>query len=159
MLAVIEQMQNGYTARFDRHLKHSVQNVWSYLTENDKLVQWFSELQIEDLRAGGIIKFDMQNGTFLDIEIIEVEPYSVLEFTWDEDSVRFELHPETDGCHLVLIEKLNKMTDHTPRDLAGWHVCLDVISALLEGTTLESRQEEWKRWYEQYSQLTASFGN
>ncbi|MNH93924.1 hypothetical protein D3C73_465340 [compost metagenome] len=157
MLAVIQQVENGYTARFERHLKHSVEQVWSWLTENDKLVQWFSELRVEELREGGVIKFDMQNGTFEEMEITELKLYSVLEYTWAEDRVRFELYPKTDGCQLVLIEKITKMTEHTPRDLAGWHVCLDVISALLDGGALESRDNEWKRQYPQYQQLTASF--
>jgi hypothetical protein len=77
---------------------------------------------------------------------------SILEYTWAEDLVRFELNPEIDGCKLVLNEKLTKITDHTPRDLAGWHVCLDVINALLDGQTIESRKDEWQKWYEKYSE-------
>ncbi|WP_438348480.1 SRPBCC family protein [Paenibacillus sp. FA6] len=153
MLAVIEQVENGYTARFERHLKHSIEKVWASLTENDNLAKWFSELRIDDLREGGMIKFDMQDGTFEEMEIIELKLFSVLEYTWGEDRVRFELYPQTDGCRLVLLEKINKMTDHTPRDLAGWHVCLDVISALLDDMTLESRENEWKIWHQRYSQL------
>lgn len=77
MLAVIQQIENGYIARFERHLKHSVEKVWSSLTENDKLAKWFSELRVDDLREGGIIKFDMQDGTFEELEIIELKciPY------------------------------------------------------------------------------------
>lgn len=157
MLAAIQQMENGYTARFERFFSHSVAEVWSYLTENDKLVKWFSELRVEDLREGGTIKFDMRDGSFLDIEIIALKHQSLLAYTWGEDSVKFELYPETDGCRLVLTEKLSKITAHTPKDLAGWHVCLEVISALLDGTVLESRENEWKIWYERYSQLTESF--
>jgi hypothetical protein len=103
-----------------------------------------------------MIKFDMQNGTFEEMEIIELKTYSVLEYTWGEDRVRFELNEESDGSRLVLIEKINKITDHTPRDLAGWHVCLDVINALLDGRAIESRENEWKIWYEKYKQLTES---
>ncbi|MBW7455348.1 SRPBCC family protein [Paenibacillus sepulcri] len=156
MLAVIQQTEYGYTARYERRLKHSAQKVWSYLTENEKLAKWFSELSVEDLRAGGIIKFDMQDGTFEEMSILELKMHSVLEYTWGEDRVRFELYPEADGCRLVMIEKINKLTDHTPRDLAGWHVCLDVIEALLEGQTIENRQDYWKTWYEKYA---AAIGN
>jgi len=152
MLAVLQQTEEGYVARFERHLKHSVEKVWSYLTENDKLKKWFSELQVDDLREGGVIKFDMQDGTFEEMKIIELQLYSVLEYTWAEDRVRFELYPEADGCRLVLIETLNKITDHTPKDLAGWHVCLDVIKALLEERALDSRTSEWEKWYKEYTQ-------
>jgi uncharacterized protein YndB with AHSA1/START domain len=152
MLAVITQVENGHTVRFQRHLKHSVEKVWSMLTENDKLAKWFSELRVDDLREGGIFKFDMQDGTFEEMEILELKQHSVLEYTWGEDQVRFELYPEPEGCRLVLIEKVNKITAHTPRDIAGWDVCLDVIEALLDGRTIESRKDVWKTKYDNYVQ-------
>ena len=150
MIAVISQVESSYTAQFERHLEHSVEQVWAMLTENEKLEKWFSELRIDDLREGGFIKFDMQDGTFEEMEILELKMYSILEFTWDKDIVRFELHPESEGCQLILIEKINTITDHTPRDLAGWHVCLDVIEALLEGKTIQNRKAEWEKWHPKY---------
>ena len=150
MLADIQKADEGFTARFDRHLKHSVESVWAYLTENEKLAKWFSELSVDDLREGGSIKFDMQDGTFEEMMITALDTCSVLEYTWGEDVVRFELYPEAEGCLLVLKEYITKLTSHTPRDLAGWHVCLDVIAALLDEREIPSRQEEWKKWYEQY---------
>ena len=150
MLAAIRKSEEAYIAEFERSLKHSVEEVWSFLTENEKLKMWFPELSIEDLAAGGKIKFDMGNGSFEEMTIREVQPLSVLEFTWDKDRVRFELSPAEDGCKLVLIETITSLNDHTPRDLAGWHVCLDVIAALLDDTKLDDRREHWKVWYERY---------
>ncbi|MFP3380663.1 activator of Hsp90 ATPase 1 family protein, partial [Bacillus sp. SIMBA_069] len=91
------------------------------------LAKWFSELSVDDLREGGSIKFDMQDGTFEEMKITALETCSVLEYTWGEDLVRFELYSEAEGCLFVLKEYITKLTSHTPRDLAGWHVCLDVI--------------------------------
>ncbi|OMF27624.1 activator of Hsp90 ATPase 1 family protein [Paenibacillus sp. FSL H8-0548] len=155
-LAHIYGVNAGYEARFERHLKHAVDEVWSWLTVNDKLKKWFSELSIDELREGGVIKFDMQNGDFEELKIVALEIGSVLEFTWDEDLVRFELYPESEGCRLVLLEKLTKLTDHTPRDIAGWDVCLDVIEVLLDGKTIESRTDVWKIKYEQYKEAIAA---
>lgn len=123
------------------------------MTENDKLAKWFSELRVDDLREGGIIKFDMQDGTFEELEIIELKIFSVLEYTWGEDLVRFELYPEPEGCRLVLIEQIKKITSHTPKDIAGWDVCLDVIEALLDSRTIDSRKDIWKIKYEKYVQV------
>ncbi|MGE7825943.1 SRPBCC family protein [Paenibacillus sp. NPDC093718] len=153
MLAVVQQDEFGTTVRLERRLKHSVEKVWSYLTDNDKLTQWFSELKVEDLCQGGRITFDLQDGTFEEFEITDYRELSVLEYTWGEDRVRFELHPEAEGCRLVLIETITKITDHTPKDIAGWDVCLDVIEALLDGRTLESRKDAWSEKYEQYVQV------
>ncbi|GAA3403383.1 SRPBCC family protein [Paenibacillus hodogayensis] len=153
MLAVLQQTGDGYVARFERHLKHPVEKVWSFLTENDKLKKWFSELHVDELREGGVIRFDMQDGTFEEMKILDFRLHSVLEYTWGEDRVRFELYPEPDGCRLVLIETITEITDHTPKDLAGWHVCLDVVEALLDDRTLDSRKKEWEARYKEYVQL------
>lgn len=156
MLAVLEKNHDGYIARFDRYLKFPVEQVWSALTENEELSKWFSELSIVDLKEGGKIKFDFGDGTFEEFEIIEVKKYSVLEYTWGEDRVRFELYHEPDGCRLVLIEKIHAITDHTSKDLAGWHVCLNVINALLSGDAFDQREDEWNIWVDKYAQLTQS---
>ncbi|MGO4182986.1 SRPBCC family protein [Paenibacillus sp. TAF43_2] len=152
MLASITQAENGYSVRFERSLKHAVESVWSMLTDNEKLAQWFPELRVADLREGGLIKFDMQNGHFEEMAITRLKALSVLEFTWAEDIVRFELYAEPEGCRLVLIEKLVQITAHTPRDIAGWDVCLDVIEALLDGKTIASRKDVWKMKYDKYVQ-------
>jgi uncharacterized protein YndB with AHSA1/START domain len=149
MIARIEKMEKNYLATYERHLKHPVEEVWSYLTNNEKLSKWFSELRVHELREGGVIKFDMGDGTFDELSILELKENSVLEFSWWKDTVRIELSKESNGCLLRLVEKIHTLTDHTPRDLAGWHVCLDVIEALLHGTSI-IREEEWKIWYEKY---------
>ncbi|WP_342432290.1 SRPBCC family protein [Neobacillus sp. FSL H8-0543] len=152
MLAKVERAEAGYTARFEHHWNHSVQEVWSYLTDNEKLAKWFTELHVEELREGGLIKFNMQDGTFEELTIVELKIPSVLAYTWGDDIVHFELDQEPNGCRLVLTEKIKTITPHTPRDLAGWHVCLEVISALLDGRTIDSRKEAWNKWYEKYVQ-------
>ncbi|GIP36477.1 SRPBCC family protein [Paenibacillus sp. J2TS4] len=156
MPAVIQKVSDGNIARFERRLKHPVDKVWAWLTENDKLAQWFDELRVEDLREGGTIKFDMQDGTYEEMTITELKMNSILEYTWAEDRVRFELHPDPEGCLLIFIEKIQKITPHTSKDLAGWHVCLDVIQALLDGRTLDSREEEWKKWHPKYVEALAN---
>lgn len=150
MIATIEKAASGYTARFQRHLQHSPQEVWAWLTDNDKLGQWFDELRAGELRDGGYMTFDMGDDIIERLTIADYKEDSILEFSWWHDSVRFEVRPEDDGCELILIEKIHTITDHTPKDLAGWHVCLDVIVALAEGRDFGSRQDEWKKWYEEY---------
>ena len=160
MLAAIKPSEDGYEARFERRLKHPVEKVWSFLTENDKLKRWFSELRVDDLREGGVIKFDMQDGTFEEMKILELRLHSVLEYTWGDDQVRFELYPEPDGgSRLVLIEKIRRLTDHSPKDLAGWHVCLDVVEALLDDRTFESREQAWERRHKEYERAVAQLRN
>jgi len=153
MIAKIKPSKSGYTAIFERKLNQPVEEIWSWLTDNDKLAQWFPELRVGRLHEGGFMKFDMGDGTFEEMRITDLKIGSVLEYTWGEDRVRFELSSEqADGSRLILKEQLEKWTDHTPKDLAGWHVCLDVIAALAAGHTIFSREEQWKECYQKYIQ-------
>ena len=152
MIATIQKENDNYTARYERQFQYSVETVWGMLTDNKKLKQWFNELEIVDLHKGGLIKFDMQDGTFIDMKILDYEPLKTLAFEWGADIARFELSPISDGCELVFLETISAITEHTPRDLAGWHVCLDVIQALLDGDSIK-REDEWKVWYEKYKEL------
>ncbi len=152
MLAILTKNEPNYIATFEHLYLHSIDEVWAMLTDNDKLPTWFPELKVDELRKGGRILFDMGNGTFEDMTITDFNDHSVLEFTWADDSVRFELTSDQEGCKLLLIETITKLTDHTPRDLAGWHVCLDVIGILLDGNQVENRKQMWEPLYEQYVQ-------
>ncbi|WP_168121039.1 SRPBCC family protein [Paenibacillus sp. HB172176] len=159
MLAVVEQTNTGYTATMKRDFKHSAEEVWAMLTVNDKLSRWFPELRAMELKQGGTMRFQMQDGTSMNMDIVDYAEGSLLEFTWDKDLVRFELYGREAGCHLIFVEKLDKITDHTPKDLAGWHVCLDVIGTLLDGGQLESREKEWRMWFQRYTQFFYSMQN
>lgn len=159
MIATIQKENAIYTARYERHFQHSVEEVWSMLIDNEKLQQWFKELQIVDLQKGGLMKFDMQDGTFIDMEILDYEPFKVLVFEWGKDTARFELYAVSEGCQLTFTETLSFFTEHTIKDLAGWHVCLDVIEALLDGRAIISREAQWKTWYEKYKELLKDFIN
>ena len=149
MIAEIKLTEKGLLAKSERRLNHTVEEVWAMLTDNDLLKKWFQELQVGDLREGGFMKFDMSEGVYEKLEITELKTLSVLEFDWFGDEARFELHSEQDGCLLIFKEKVNTITEQTKKDLAGWHVCLDVIQALLDGKTIQ-RETEWEKWHEKY---------
>jgi hypothetical protein len=70
-------------------------------------------LQVEDLRKGGTIKFNMNDGTgsSFDIKIRDFIKFSVLEYEWGVDWVRFELYAKKDGCLLVLKEFISCIND------------------------------------------------
>lgn len=155
MKAEIIQTDEGYNAEFIRQLAHPIEKVWAMLTENDKLQQWFDELTIEDLRKGGTISFNMGDGNFEKMEILEYEEGKLLTFEWTENQVTFQLQGKNGSTTLTMVEKINKITPQTAKDLAGWHVCLDVIEALLDGKAI-SRTAEWEKEYPEYKRLLSS---
>jgi hypothetical protein len=80
------------------------------------------------------------------------DPPSVLEFSWDEELLRFELEPEGDGAGTVLtfvhtFDELGKGA----RDAAGWHACLDVLGHELAGEEPPwSPVERWEQVHAEY---------
>lgn len=159
MIAQIQRNESGYIAQFKRELNHPAYKVWAMLTDNKRLKEWFPELEVKELGTGGMILFDMQDGTYEEMPILDYVEGKVLEYVWGEDKVRFEIHADDTGetSTLLLSEKITMLTDHTPKDLAGWHVCLDVIEALLNGNAVSERKEEWDLWYPQYVEALKPF--
>jgi len=154
MSATFTTLEDGKTlATIQRLLSHSIHDVWNMLTDNSKLNQWFSELKVEDLRVGGTISFDMGDGSYEYMKIIAVQAPNLLHYTWAEDNVRFQLSEVEGGTNLIFCEEISGVTEHTPRDIAGWHVCLDVIQAILDGAVIEDRKSIWSKWYEHYKAM------
>lgn len=58
-----------------------------------------------------------------------------------EDIARFELSSISEGTTIVFTEIISAITEHTPKGLAGWHVCLDAIQALLNGVSINHEYE------------------
>ncbi|MFJ7737001.1 SRPBCC family protein [Lysinibacillus sp. NPDC097287] len=153
MFATINKQQDGYLAQFIRSLPYSVEVVWGVLTVNDKLQKWMENLEIVDLRKNGKMKFNMNDGSgsFEILTIVDYVEKEIIEFNWGKDTVRFELSPTAEGSLLVLNESIREITAHTTKDLAGWHVCLELLYDLLNGVLHEEfPMDNWKNSYEQY---------
>ncbi len=155
MHAQIIKKGENYQAIFERELVCQKHEVWSMLTENDKLNQWFSEISIQDLRKGGAVVFDMGDNSFERLEIVEFKRGKILAFNWWEDEVRFEVSTTPTGTTLTLIEFIRGITSQTAKDLAGWHVCLDVIESLLNGKEID-RHSKWEKEFAEYERIVDS---
>ncbi|WP_097148159.1 SRPBCC family protein [Ureibacillus acetophenoni] len=61
------------------------------------------------------------------------------------------------GSKLIMKEFINQLTDHTPKDLAGWQVCLMHLSNVINDSTIEIPDNEWEKWYEEYKSLVEQY--
>ena len=59
----------------------------------------------------------------------------LLEYTWGDDVLRWQLEPTRRGTRLTL---LHTMDDHAmlPKVAAGWHICLDVADQAMSGNPI-----------------------
>ncbi|CZQ84946.1 SRPBCC domain-containing protein [Trichococcus ilyis] len=133
--------QNGSTiVEFNRVIPHPISSVWQMLTVN------------EQLQPGGKIKFDFGNGIYERMTILKVSEPTSFAFSWDKNTMRFELSETADGqTSLKLSEDIIEVTAHTPRDIAGWHACLDRIAVILDGLSVKpGPAENWDDLYQYY---------
>jgi hypothetical protein len=93
--------------------------------------------------------FEGGEGPTLAGAVLEVDQPRLLAFTWNQETLRFELSPDGDGCRLVFV---NTFTDGTKaaRDGAGWHNCLDRLADLLAGHAPAFSRSEFDRVYQRY---------
>ena len=92
------------------YIDASPQIVYSYLTEQDKVAQWFGVITEIDGRPGGIFKVGANDEMMVIGEFIETIPNEKVVFTWggidglapSESTVEITLHEEDSGTQLSL---------------------------------------------------------
>ncbi len=125
-----------FAVRFERHYPAGPAELWTTLTEPERLARWLAEVVDGRLEPGGEFTFrwDGDASQTARCRVRLFEPPKVLELDWsfegEPDSVlRIELSPAGDGTLLVL--------DHRqlPRGQAagygaGWQAHLDALADL-----------------------------
>lgn len=149
MDGVLERTGDSYRLRFTRSLPHPVDKVWRAITEPEHLAAWFPDGISGDWTVGATLTFgSAQIGEFTG-EVLAVEPPRLLEYTWGPDRLRFELAPADGGCTLTLLDTIDELGKGA-RDAAGWQVCLEDLSAHLDGADAGATEERWPPIYAAY---------
>jgi uncharacterized protein YndB with AHSA1/START domain len=137
----LETVNGRPTLRFERRLAHPPEKVWKALTDPAELGHWFPQDLEGSFTPGGTLRFVFRGTpptlggkviTDFTGEVLEIDPPRVLAYTWGEDTLRWSLTPDGDGCLLVFTDTLAER-GKAARDGAGWHVCLDALLAQLGG--------------------------
>jgi uncharacterized protein YndB with AHSA1/START domain len=134
---VTSTVDGRYEIRFERRYPHRPERLWSALTVREHLRAWFVEiLDYErsdlDFHAGAGLTFVPRAGLDLPVgrgTVTACDPPRLLEYTWDDETLRWELTPDgPDGCRLVFV---NTVPDaDTARAVApGWGQGLDRLAA------------------------------
>jgi uncharacterized protein YndB with AHSA1/START domain len=118
-----------------RDLRHPPEAVWAALTEPAQLGEWAPFLADRDLSLVGDTTLTMVDGDTAEpmpASVLRAEPPSLLEYTWGDGLLRWELAPVAAGTRLTLRHTLPDR-GMVPMVTAGWHLCLDVAGLLLDG--------------------------
>jgi len=140
-MGVARKSSDGYDITFERHIEHPLADVWAMLTEPDKIGTWFcARVELEGRVGGAMIEHHDHVGMDVFGEVTRWEPPHVFEHSWwfgdatesPRDSVLWQLFPEESGTRLALTDRRQSL-DGVEGGLAGRHICLDVLSAVLDG--------------------------
>jgi uncharacterized protein YndB with AHSA1/START domain len=126
---------------FVRTLRHPVEKVWRAITEREHLRSWLPCDIIGDRQEGALLQLPFWPEVtakygFEDPGLTGVirvwDPPRVFEWAWDTDIVRFELASQGRDTILRLTTWVSDQTAGVVSTAAGYHVCLDHLTKLLD---------------------------
>jgi uncharacterized protein YndB with AHSA1/START domain len=147
------------TLVFVRELRHSPHTVWRALTSRAELPQWAPFTADRDLDRLGDATLTMIDGdeeVALPAKVTRCDAPSLLEYTWGDDVLRWQLEPTDRGTRLTL----HHTTDDpsmVPKVAAGWHICIAVAERLLDGDPVgpivgqDAMHHGWQRLHDEYA--------
>jgi uncharacterized protein YndB with AHSA1/START domain len=153
----VHERADGYQLRFERHLRHPAEKVWSALTDPAQVAQWLAPGEVE-LTLGGRVYLAFTDGDgVIDGRVTAIAPPRLLEFSWTDKGddfgfVRWELIAEKSGTRLVLTHTIPESARGFGLPaLAGWHSLLEQLAALLDGQPLPLSGEHWQEFHDHYA--------
>jgi uncharacterized protein YndB with AHSA1/START domain len=135
--------------RLERHLPGPPAIAWQSITDPGQLRFWFPcEVVVAGGRweVGASITFQFPPELIdmtLTGEVLAVDEPHLLEFSWGEELLRFELSRGNGGTRLALVNELRET--NAARNAAGWEGCLDRLAGL------DPRPDLWRERFEEYA--------
>jgi uncharacterized protein YndB with AHSA1/START domain len=138
---------------FVRELHHPPDAVWLALTDPAELRAWApfdADRNIGHTGAAELTMAGAKEPEAVPCKISLAEDPMLLEYSWGEDRLRWELEPRDYGTRLTL---RHTVADRgwLPKVAAGWHICFDVMDRSLAKDPIgrivadEARAHGWER--------------
>jgi uncharacterized protein YndB with AHSA1/START domain len=150
---------DAWTLVLVRNLDHAPSLVWAALTEPGQLDEWAPFRADRNLAATGSATLTMIDGAEevpLDATVVRADEPVLLEYTWGDDVLRWEL-TATDGGTRLTLRHTTATRSFVPMAAAGWHVCLDVMALSLDGQPIgpirgrEALDFGWQQLHDAYA--------
>jgi uncharacterized protein YndB with AHSA1/START domain len=130
--ARVEKDGERWTLVLVRELRHPPARVWAALTDPEQLREWAPFDANRNLSAAGPVTMSMASGPrpqVFETVVTRAEAPKVLEYSWGEQELRWELEPMGEGTRLTLWHNIDRR--FIAWGAAGWHICFDVLDRLL----------------------------
>jgi len=135
--ARIQKDGDKWTLVLVRELRHPPTMVWQALTDPEELSQWAPFDADRSLGAVGSVKLTTVGAPqphVTDCTVKRADAPKLLEHTWGDFDLRWELEPQGAGTRLTLWQNIDRR--YISWGAAGWHICFDVLDRLLAGQPL-----------------------
>jgi uncharacterized protein YndB with AHSA1/START domain len=133
--AQVRKDDEKWTLVLVRDLHHPPAKVWTALTDPAHLREWAPFDPDRNLGTVGAAKLSTVGAPTLQVSetrIKRADQPHVLEYTWGEQDIRWELEQMVDGgTRLTLWHNIDRR--FISMGAAGWHICFDVLERFLAG--------------------------
>jgi uncharacterized protein YndB with AHSA1/START domain len=159
--AEIRKEGEKWTLLLVRELRHPPEKVWVALTDPVHLREWAPFDADRSLATVGPMKLSTV-GTpkpmVAESTVKRADAPRLLEYTWGDQDLRWELEPLGPGTRLTLWHNIARA--YIAMGAAGWHICFDVLDQLLAGQPLgrmvgpeAMKFGGWQRLHAEYAKL------
>lgn len=159
-IAHVEKDGDTWTLTVVRTMHHAPEKVWAALTDPAQLQQWAPfDVDTNMGLTGTKVKLTTvgaPQAPVTETTIKRAEKPKLLEYTWGDQSLRWELEPVAEGTRLTLWHNINRQ--FISMGAAGWQICLDVLDASLGDSPLGRMvgpsmmgNEGWQRLNAEYA--------
>jgi uncharacterized protein YndB with AHSA1/START domain len=160
--AEVRKQGDNWTLVMVRDLRHPPAMVWEALTDPAQLREWAPFDADRSLASVGPVKLStvgMPKPIISESHVTHADAPRLLEYRWGDNDMRWQLEPLGAGTRLTLWHNIDRR--YIAMGAAGWHICLDVLTRLVDGEPLgrivggNAMNFEWQRLHAEYA---ARFG-
>ena len=157
--AKVQKDGEKWTLILVKELRHSPEKVWKALTDPEELREWAPfEVDGSLEKTGTTVKLTWTGApTPIETKITRADAPKVLEYRSGDNDMRWELEAVGNGTRLTLWSVIDRR--FISMGAAGWHIALDVLEQLLNGTpigrltgTEAMKFDGWQRLNVEYAQ-------
>lgn len=135
--ATLREVARRWVLTMTRELAHPVEHVWPKLTDPDQLVRWSPVVPDRPFTSvGPATSHETPQAPAVDVEVLAVDPPRELVHRWGGHLLRWTLTATPQGSRLTLEHTFDERADRAMY-AAGWHICLAVLAAVLDGHDVE----------------------
>jgi len=156
--ADVRKEGNTWTLILVRELHHQPAKVWQALTDPAQLREWAPFDADRNLGAVGPVKIStvgLSTPRVSETSVTRAEAPRLLEYSWGENDMRWELEPLAGGTRLTLWHNIGRR--FVAMGAAGWHICFDVLDQFLAEQPIgrivagDAMNFSWQRLNAEYS--------